>query len=217
MYSYSLQRVRRYTHTRGLAGSDGGSRDLWLPREVTQRLIYFTGVRPPPPLLRPLLSHHQHRGTTSYTPPVSPLLTLPPFFSSGALEVRCIIAEALCALGSEGASSRHCATYTTGQPPLHAATSYLHEKGESASSFSTPFHPPVSSRPQPGAPRSSLQCKHGSSLSPGSLYFKGHGARLFTLVPRHFGHDPPSVVRSSSTHRAIYTWFRGEFFPTRRD
>ena len=31
--------------------------------------------------------------------------------------------------GPRGASSRHCATYTTGQPPLHAATSYLHEKG----------------------------------------------------------------------------------------
>lgn len=24
----------------------------------------------------------------------------------------------------------------------------------------------------------------------GSLYFKGHGASLFTLVPRHFGHGP---------------------------
>lgn len=46
---------------RGMAGSDGGSRDLWLPREVTQRLIYFTGGLPPPPLLRFLLSHHQRR------------------------------------------------------------------------------------------------------------------------------------------------------------
>lgn len=27
-----------------------------------------------------------------------------------------------------GPSSRHCAAYTSGQPSLHAATSYLHEK-----------------------------------------------------------------------------------------
>lgn len=73
----------------------------------------------------------------------------------------------------------------------------------SSSSFSTPFHPRIQRLiprprydPSQGAPRCSLQCKHGSSLSPGSLYFKEHGARLFTLVPRHFGHDPPPPLFS---------------------
>ena len=43
-----------YVHPhRGPAGYDGGSRDLWPGREVTQRLIYFTGV-PPPPASSPL-------------------------------------------------------------------------------------------------------------------------------------------------------------------
>lgn len=45
-----------YVHPhRGLAGNDGGSRDLWPGREVTQRLIYFTGVPlSPPPSSSPL-------------------------------------------------------------------------------------------------------------------------------------------------------------------
>lgn len=180
-----------YVHPhRGLAGNDGGSRDLWPGREVTQRLIYFTGV-PLPPFFFASLSlslsrsssriHDQHHGASPW----------------GTVR------------GPRGASSRHCATYTTGQPPLHAATSYLHEKGVDPlpppSSFSTPFHPRIQRLvprprydPSQGAPRCSLQCKHGSSLSPGSLYFKGHGARLFTLVPRHFGHDPPPPLLSYS-------------------
>lgn len=112
-----------------------------------------------------------------------------PGISSVSLSLRGI-GVALC--GPRGASSRHCATYTTGQPPLHAATSYLHEKGV-ASSFSTPL--PASSRPRTMPDEAPLEAP--SSVNTvhhyrrGSLYFKEHGARLFTLVPRHFGHDPP--------------------------
>ena len=111
-----------YIHPhRGPAGNDGGSRDLWPGREVTQRLIYFTGV-PPPPASSPLslsLSLSLLASTISTTG-ASPWGTV---------------------RGPRGASSRHCATYTTGQPPLHAATSYLHEKGVDPLLPPPPFPP----------------------------------------------------------------------------
>lgn len=120
-----------YVHPhRGLVGNDGGSRDLWPGREVTQRLIYFTGV-PLPPLLRLSLS------LSSRIHGASPWGTV---------------------RGPRGASSRHCATYTTGQPPLHAATSYLHEKGVDPLLLLLLFHPVSSQDPtsHPATPLRSL-------------------------------------------------------------
>lgn len=87
-------------HPHRVAGSSGGPRDLWPHREVTQRLIYFTVDR------LPLLSS----------------LIFPDAFFLSSSPVR-------VALTYERPSSRHCAVYMSGQPSLHAATSYLHEKG----------------------------------------------------------------------------------------
>ena len=119
-----------YVHPhRGLVGNDGGSRDLWPGREVTQRLIF----------LRASLS--------------------PRFFASLSLSSRIHGASPWGTVrGPRGASSRHCATYTTGQPPLHAATSYLHEKGVDPLLLLLLFHPVSSQDPtsHPATPLRSL-------------------------------------------------------------
>lgn len=168
---------------------------MWLPREVTQRLIYFTGGRPPPPLLRLLLSHHQHRAYTLFPFPCGPF---------GASSWLCVAREGPAA---------DIVPHTRPVSRLYTRLHRIYMRKESPPPFPPRFArhrrllpPPCD--PSPGAPRSSLQCKHGSSLSPGSLYFKGHGARLFTLVPRHFGHDPPPPPTLGSL--AIYTRFRPE-------
>lgn len=160
---------------------------MWLPREVTQRLIYFTGGRPLRLLGRFFASFSATIGAPGHI--------LPFLLARGIPSERRGVVVA-----REEASSRHCATYTAGQPPLHAATSYLHEKGV-ASSFSIPGVPPSPST-APAIPDeapleapSSVNTVH--HYRRGSLYFKGHGARLFTLVPRHFGHGPPPPPPSS--------------------
>lgn len=92
-----------------------------------------------------------------------------------------------------------------GQPPLHAATSYLHEKGV-ASNLLPPSAPWSGITPAPAMPDeapleapSSVNTVH--HYRRGSLYFKGHGARLFTLVPRHFGHGQPPLPLAIYKHR----------------
>lgn len=167
-----------YVHPhRGLVGNDGGSCDLWPGREVTQRLIYFTGVPLPAssPLSLSLLASTAHHRGALFVAREGPAADIVP----------------------------HTRPVSRLYTRLHRI--YMRKESilSSSSSFSTPFHPRIQRLiprprydPSQGAPRCSLQCKHGSSLSPGSLYFKGHGARLFTLVPRHFGHDPPPPLFS---------------------
>lgn len=138
---------------------------------------------------------------------------LPLFFLGGSRGSVHHRRGSLRSLGSEGASSRHCATYTTGQPPLHAATSYLHEKGETASSFSTPFHPPFPPAPDRaplGAPSSVNTVHH---YRQGAYISKGTALASLRLSPVTLDTIlPPSSALPPHTVRAVYAWFRGEFF-----
>lgn len=155
-------------HPHRVAGSSGGPRDLWLHREVTQRLIYFTVDRLP--LLLPRLLYR---------------CVLPLFLSSRV------------ALTYERPSSRHCAVYMSGQPSLHAATSYLHEKGVAffplRCSLSTSGRDLSRSRPRKALDEAPLpwpRTPAGDALSVntvhhyrrGSLYFKNNSAGLFTAL-----------------------------------
>ena len=83
-----------------------------------------------------------------------------------------------------GACSQHCGTYMSGQPPLHAATPYLHEKRDSLPLTSSSTNSASTIQKGEKAPLEDLpQCKHGSSLS--------LGESIFQMSPLTLSKKPP--------------------------
>lgn len=168
------------TPTSCLAGSDGGSRDLWLPREVTQRLIYFTGGRPLRLLLilRVLRLFLEHPGRAEDI--------LPSLFvaRSGSIQ------------GFSVAREGPAADIVPHTRPVSRLYTRLHRIYMRKESPSPPPLPPSTGSLRPREEPDEAPLEALSSVNTvhhyrrGSLYFKGHGASLFTLVPRHFGHGP---------------------------
>ena len=199
MYSYSLQRVRRYTHTRGLAGSDGGSRDLWLPREVTQRLIYFTGVRPPPPLLLHRFSATISTEAQPYTPPVSPPPPLFPRGSRGSVHHR--RGSALRALKGPAAD---IVPHTRPVSRLYTQLHRIYMRKESPPPFPPRFardppFPPAPDRAPLGAPSSVNTVHHyrqGAYISKGTALasLRLSPVTLDTILPPSSALSPYTVV-----------------------